>query len=209
MWILNLRVSRGCLYREDVQRVPHGQMYRCLGVQAHRGWSVLSHSTNLWPLPSSRSSHVQCSWSLNWTPGWLRFSDKQFPKLWEKTWQDWLKYDQRHQGTLGQGEFWKCFLIWVTKWSVHTKQAYLIRYEMYCCLPLRKPKDPASVFLIPLSAMTADQIQNCWAFQRSWRSQGRGKLGWHLWGQAPFRPQQSHGQKLLLLFSSSPCSPEI
>lgn len=31
--------------------------------------------------------------------------------------------------------------------STQKKQAYLIRYEMYCCLPLRKPQDPALVFL--------------------------------------------------------------
>lgn len=93
--------------------------------------------------------------------------------------------------------------------SEQKKQTYLIRYEMYCCLPLRKPLDPALIFSFLSLLGQLTKFRNTEQFSSAEEMEEEGSLAWHFQGQAPFPPQQSHGQKLPLLFSSSPFSTEI
>jgi len=93
--------------------------------------------------------------------------------------------------------------------SAQKKHAYLIRYEMYCCLPLRKPQDPASVFSFLSLRGQLTKFTTAERFSSAEEAEEEGSLAWHFRGWVPFPPQQPHRQKLSLLFSSCPRSTEI
>lgn len=61
--------------------------------------------------------------------------------------------------------------------SALKKQAYLIGYEMYCCLALRKPQDPGLVFLSLSLLRQLSKLRIAEVFSSAEKKRGRGKLG--------------------------------